>query len=76
MRAVIDRPIQMFEVMRSLRSEDYPYGMVELVLDDKGKGEGSLIAAAKIEFNKEGAVEIENLGTRPFRLMNVRLRKE
>ncbi len=75
-RAVVDRPIQMFEVMRGLRSADYPFGIIEIKLDANGKGEGRLIAAAKVEFNDEGAVEIESLGTQPFRLMQVRLREE
>ena len=35
-----------------------------------------LIPAAKIRFNKDGVVEIESLGTEPFRLMNVRSLEE
>lgn len=75
-RAVSDRPIQMFEVMRGLRSADYTLGLIEITLGADGKGEGRLIAAAKVEFNKEGTVEIESLGTQPFRLMQVRQRQE
>ena len=75
-RAVTDRPIQLFEVRRGLRSVDYPFGFIELELDADGKGEGRLIAAAKLKFTQDGTLEIEQLGTRPFRLMKVKLRKE
>ncbi len=74
-RVVTDRPIQMFEVMRGLRSQDYSLGMIEITIDSDGKGEGRLIAAAKAKFNKDGQVEIESLGTRPFRLLQVRQRE-
>jgi hypothetical protein len=70
-RVMTDRPISMFESMRGLRSKDYPFGIIELQLDEEGKGEGRLIAAAQVEFNKEGTIEIESLGTEPLRLMNV-----
>jgi hypothetical protein len=74
-RVVTDRPIQMFEVMRGLRSVDYPFGLIEITLGKDGKGEGRLIAAAQVEFSKEGAVEVTSLGTQPFRLMKVRPEK-
>ena len=75
-RAVTDRPIQMFEVRRGLRSTDYPLGLVEITFGKDGKGEGRLIAAAKLEFNKEGEIQITSLGTRPFRLVKVKPEKE
>ncbi len=71
-RAVTDRPIQLFEVRRGLRSVDYPFGVIELELDADGKGEGRLIAAAKLEFTEDGTLEIEQLGTRPFKLMKIK----
>ena len=74
-RAVTDRPIQLFEVRRGLRSADYPFGFIELKIDADGKGEGQLVAAAKLRF-KDGTLEIVQLGTRPFRLMKVKRQKE
>ena len=41
-RAVLDRPIQMYEVMRGLRSQDYSMAMIEIVIGHDGKGEGRL----------------------------------
>ena len=71
-RVATDRPIQMFEVMRGLRSLDHPFGIVELQLDANGRGEGRLIAAAEVGFTKEGVLEIESFGTQPFRLLQVK----
>lgn len=73
-RALIDRPLQMVEVMRNLRTQDNPFAVVELRLDEKNKGDGTLMAAAKIEFNTEGQIEIEYFGTQPYRLMAVKKR--
>ncbi len=75
-RAVTDRPIQLYEVRHGLRSVHYPFGFIELELDADGNGEGRLIAAAKLKFTKDGTLVIEQLGTRPFRLMNVKTQKE
>jgi hypothetical protein len=69
-RVVTDRPIQMFESMRGLRTKDYPFGIIELRLDENGKGEGRLIAAAQAEM-AEGKLEIESYGTEPFRLISM-----
>ncbi len=71
-RVATDRPVQMFEVWHGLRSQDHPFGVLELQLDANGKGEGRLIAAAEVGFGKEGSLEIESLGTQPFRLLQVK----
>jgi hypothetical protein len=70
-RVVTDRPIQLAEVMRGLRSEDYPLGLVELRLDPEDNGEGTLIAAAAVKFSGT-TVELESFGTVPFRLLKVK----
>jgi hypothetical protein len=72
---VFERWLRMFELRYGTRSEDYPFSYVELYIDDDGKGEGSIIPAAKIYFdNKErNTVAIENFGIYPARLANVRL---
>lgn len=75
-RVATDRPVQMFEVWHGLRSLDHPFGVLELTLDADGKGEGRLIAAAEVGFTEDGSLEIESLGTRPFRLMQVKQQKE
>ena len=66
------------ELRNSGRSVDYPYTILELVLDKDGNGTGTAIAAAKIKFNKKSKThEIESLGqgSAVNRLLNVRLEK-
>ena len=41
---------------------DYEFGVIQMLVDEKGKGEGSAIAAARIKFDKEGVLIIESYG--------------
>ena len=76
-RAVTDRPIQMFEVRRNLRSLEHSLGIIEIELPAGAKkGTGQLIAAAKVSLRENGSIEIESLGTQPFRLSNVTLKAD
>jgi len=72
---VFERWLKMFELRYGTRSEDYPFTYGELYLHDDGKGEGTLVPAAKIYFDdKEGnTVSIENFGIYPARLSNIEL---
>jgi hypothetical protein len=74
---LFERWLKMFEVRNATRSEDYPFTYIELYIDDKGKGEGSLIGAAKVSMDKRhpGTLDVENFGTYPAKLMGVELRK-
>jgi hypothetical protein len=72
-RAFTDRPMQFYEVRNSLRSVDYPFGIVEIKFDKKGKGEGQLVAAASVKFDEDGQLVLENFGTQPFKLANMRI---
>ncbi len=77
-RVVTVRNLSFVELRYSGRSVDYPYTILELVLDKDGKGTGTAIAAAKIKFNKKtGVHEIESLqhGTAYNKLLNVQLMK-
>jgi hypothetical protein len=67
-----DRPISFLERYYGSRSSDYQYGLVELNINDDGKGEGSLIWAAKVKGISGGSIEVENFGIEPARLMKVR----
>jgi hypothetical protein len=56
------------------RSADYPFSILELRVNEKGQGEGSAIAAAKIRYNaKAQQFEMESLGqgSSVLKLMNV-----
>lgn len=67
-----ERPMTFFELRRATRSRDHTYGIIRLDLDEEGKGEGTLIMAAKVRFNKEGQLEVEQYGMDPIRLVNVK----
>jgi hypothetical protein len=74
-RVVTARDMSFLELRYNGRSTDYPYTIVQLELDQNGKGTGSLIAAAKISFNKKkNTYEIESYqhGTAYNRIANVR----
>jgi hypothetical protein len=78
-RAVFQRWIGFGELRRGYRSVDYPFGYVEIHIDRSGRGEGTIIPAARIRFRNARAggndtVEIEDFGTFPGRLMGVRVR--
>jgi hypothetical protein len=75
-RVLTIRHLSFAELRNSGRSVDYPYTMLELVLDNGGKGTGAAIGAAKISFNKKKNVyEIESFqhGAAYNKLLNVQL---
>ena len=70
-----NRTISFPELWASPRSRDYKFGVIELRLDANGNGDGTLLYATKIKFNKKGELELENYGQTPVRLANVRREK-
>lgn len=76
---VFGRWTQFAELRYGYRSVDYPFGVIELMINERtGRGEGTYIAAARIRWDDDGdnkmpQVEIENFATYPARLLNVRL---
>jgi len=74
--AVTDRPISGFEMYAGSRSQDYNFGVIQIVLkpNRKGKerGTGTMIYAAKIKLIKGKTIQIENYGVSPLQLRNVR----
>jgi hypothetical protein len=69
---VFERWLSFFEARYGTRSQDYPFTYIELYVDEtKGMG-GTLLPAAKIRFNKQNAIEIENFGIYPARLAGVK----
>lgn len=74
---VFERWTQFAEVRGGYRSLDYPFGVIELSIDERtGKGEGTYIAAAKIRWVRDKKtdqyqVEIENFATFPAKLFGV-----
>lgn len=77
-RAVLERWQGFGEIWRGGRSLDYPFSYIEMYVDpQRGSGEGTFIAAAKIRWRNDhgqNQVEIEDFGTFPGRLMGVKMR--
>lgn len=77
---VFERWTQFAELRGGYRSLDYPFGVIELFIDERtGKGEGTYIAAARVRWDydkdkKQHQVEIENFATYPARLLGVQRR--
>ena len=67
-----ERNIQFFELRRGTRSQDYPIGYAEIFLDRNGRGEGTLIPAAKVRLQGGNTWEVEDFGVLPARLMGLR----
>jgi len=56
------------------RAGDYPFGFIELILPNGGKGYGTLVGMAKISFAPDGTVQIEGFGTIPEKIMDVEMK--
>lgn len=70
---VFERWERFAELRGGYRSVDYPFGVIELFIDDAtGKGEGTYIAAARIRWiDDKNQVEVENFATYPVKLTAV-----
>ncbi len=75
LRLFIARNVMFLEDKHLTRSSDYPFSIIELQVDEKGNGEGTAIAAARIRFdekNKQFVVESLGQGSEALKLVNVR----
>jgi hypothetical protein len=70
---VTARTMAFAESYNSTRSKDYPFGFLQVTLNQKGEGIGQFIVAAKISFDeKKGQYEIESFGNQHIKARNVR----
>lgn len=69
-----DRPLSFREVSQRPRSADYPFTVLEMRVDENGKGDGKLFVAGKVTAMGD-TVELENYAATPVQLMQVRLDK-
>jgi hypothetical protein len=67
-----DRPLSFYEASRRPRSSEFPFTVLEMRVDENGRGQGSLVVAAQVMAMGE-TIELENYTTTPVRLMQVRL---
>ena len=72
---VTARVMPFVELYRGGRTTDYPFGFLQVKLNDKGEGSGQIMVAAKIRFDKKkGHYEIESYGNQYIKAVNVRPR--
>jgi hypothetical protein len=70
---VTARVMPFIELYQGGRSKDYPFGYLQVKLNEKGEGIGQIMVAAKIRFNqKKGHYEIESYGNQYIKAVNVR----
>ena len=68
-----DRYISFWEARNRPRTIDYPFTVIEMRLNRDGLGEGKMSLATKITMNKDKKqIELENYGTQPVLLQNVK----
>ena len=68
---ISDRPMQMWERMQAAPSRDYPFTVLELRLDEEGRGSGTLAQLVQLRL-LGNILGIENLATGPMRLSEVK----
>ena len=69
-----DRPINQWEATDRPRSIDYPFTIIQMQLDQNGKGTGTMSYATKVEANDD-VILIEDYASTPFRLTNIEAKK-
>ena len=67
-----ERNLSFFELRYGTRSEMYRVGYAELFLDRNGKGEGTLIPAARVRLKDGNVWEVEDFGVFPARVLGLR----
>jgi hypothetical protein len=68
-----DRYVRFWEAARQTRTLDYPFTIIELHIDGDGRGEGKMSIATRVSADKkENAIVLENWGTQPVLLKDVR----
>jgi len=69
---VTARVMPFLELYNNGRSTDYPFGFLQVSLNQEGKGTGQIMAAAKIKFDKKkGQYQIESYGNQYIKAVNV-----
>ena len=68
-----DRYVSFWEARNQPRTIDYPFTVIEIHMNRDGTGEGKMSIATKITADpKRQTVVLENYGTQPVRLNNIR----
>ena len=67
------RPLIVTRQIPLASPREFPFGLIQLNLDENGEGDGVIFAATSIRFNDEGNLEVANSSTsQRFRIVTVR----
>ncbi len=74
LRLATDRPISFVEAnRRRQRTWDFNVTLIELVVDEEGRGDGALLAGVEFSYDESNETfGIKQISTQPVRLTNVR----
>ncbi len=77
LRLATDRPISFAEaVERPRRTWDYNVSLIELVIDEEGRGEGVIYVGVEFAYDQTNdTLGIKSITSQPIRLSNVRLQQ-
>jgi hypothetical protein len=65
-----------YELWNRPKSADYEYMFAEMRIGPDGKGQGTLVPAARIDYDPDTkTIEVENYASQPVRLSEVRIEK-
>jgi hypothetical protein len=71
-----DRPLGFWELANQTRTSEYPFTVIELRLDQTGKGEGKMSVATKITTEKDHTIVLENYLSEPVQLQDLKVAKK
>lgn len=60
-----------FESRAGSKADAFPFALVEMVMKADGQGDGMLAPAVGITINSAGAIDLENIGVYPGKLMSL-----
>jgi hypothetical protein len=67
-----DRPISAWEAWAQPRSSQYPFTLITMNVDKNGRGNGTIVLAARISATEDGRfVQVENFATTPIEFNNI-----
>jgi hypothetical protein len=69
-----DRPIGFWEASRQPRTIEYPFTVIQMEIGRDGRGKGTMSYATKITPRGKNTIELENFGTSPVMLTEIKPR--
>jgi hypothetical protein len=64
-----------FETRAASKAEEFPFALVEMIMKPNGQGDGMIAPAVGITINEQGAIDLENIGAYPGKLMELHEKK-